>query len=109
MKNNPASAHSSDSTSWHDETRVLHGDAGLSADSALVAPIHYSATFKADDPQAFAEMANVPRHPGFYTRYGNPTHEHVAAILAKLEGTETALLTGSGMAAISTTVLARVP
>ncbi|OOG60766.1 PLP-dependent aspartate aminotransferase family protein [Polaromonas sp. C04] len=108
MKKNPASNPSSDPASWHDETRVLHGDAGLSTDSALVAPIHYSATFKADDPQAFAEMANVPRHPGFYTRYGNPTHEHVAAILAKLEGTETALLTGSGMAAISTTVLALV-
>jgi len=93
---------------WHDETCVLHGDVGLSTDSALVAPIHYSATFKASDPKTFAEMANVPRHPGFYTRYGNPTHEHVAAILAKLEGTETALLTGSGMAAISTTVLALV-
>jgi len=69
---------------WHDETCVLHGHVGLSTDSALVAPIHYSATFKASDPKTFAEMANVPRHPGFYTRYGNPTHERVAAILAKL-------------------------
>ncbi len=108
MKNTPSSTHSAESASWHNETRVLHGDAGLSTDSALVAPIHYSATFKADSPQDFAEMANVPRHPGFYTRYGNPTHEHVAAILAQLEGTETALLTSSGMAAISTTVLANV-
>src|SRR5574337_734189 len=93
---------------WHDETRVLHGDAGLSPDAALVPPIHYSATFKASDAQAFAEMANTPRHSGFYTRYGNPTHEHAAALLAQLEGTETALLTASGMAAISTTVLALI-
>ncbi|MBS0318264.1 MAG: aminotransferase class I/II-fold pyridoxal phosphate-dependent enzyme [Proteobacteria bacterium] len=93
---------------WHDETRVLHGDAGLSPDAALVPPIHYSATFKASDAKAFAEMANTPRHSGFYTRYGNPTHEHAAALLAQLEGTETALLTASGMAAISTTVLALV-
>src|SRR5574337_493239 len=69
---------------WHDETRVLHGDAGLSPDSALVPPIHYSATFKASDAQAFAEMANTPRHSGFYTRYGNRTHEHAAALLAQL-------------------------
>ncbi|WHZ09746.1 MAG: aminotransferase class I/II-fold pyridoxal phosphate-dependent enzyme [Burkholderiaceae bacterium] len=93
---------------WHDETRVLHGDAGLSSDSALVPPIHYSATFKADDPRTFADMANTPRHRRFYSRYGNPTHEHAAALLAQLEGTETALLTASGMAAISTTVLALV-
>ena len=53
-------------------------------------------------------MATQPRHPGFYTRYGNPTHERVCAVLADLEGTETALLTASGMGAISTTVLALV-
>src|SRR5690606_6045553 len=33
-------------------------------------------------------------------------HERVARILARLEGTETALVTGSGMGAISTTLLA---
>ena len=93
----------------HDETRVLHSDAALSADDASVsAPIHYSATFKARDAADFAEMATRPRHAGFYTRYGNPTHERVCAILADLEGTETALLTASGMGAIGTTVLALV-
>lgn len=91
---------------WADETRVLHGDAGLADGSSLVAPIHYSATFKAADAAAFAEMAGTPRHAAYYTRYGNPTHERVAAIVAALEGTETALLTASGMGAISTTVLA---
>lgn len=97
-----------DAGRWHAETRVLHGDAGLSGDRAVVAPIHYSATFRADDAQAFAEMANTPRHAAYYTRYGNPVHQRVAAIMANLEGTETALLTASGMGAISTTVLANV-
>lgn len=97
-----------DATPWHDTTRLLHGDAGLSDDSAVSPPIHYSATFKARDAAEFAEMAATPRHAAYYTRYGNPTHERVAAILAALEGTETAMLTASGMGAISTTVLALV-
>lgn len=91
---------------WHAETRVLHDDRGDEA--ALVAPIHYSATFRARDAAEFAEMATRPRHGAYYTRYGNPVHERVAAIVAGLEGTETALLTASGMGAISTTVLALV-
>lgn len=93
---------------WHDATRVLHGDAGLSHDTDVSPPIHYSATFKARDAAAFAEMAGTPRHAAYYTRYGNPTHERAAAVVAALEGTETALLTASGMGAISTTVLALV-
>ncbi len=93
---------------WHADTRVLHDDAALNDDAAVVAPIHYSATFRARDAAEFAEMANRPRHARYYTRYGNPVHERVAAIVAGLEGTQTALLTGSGMGAISTTVLAHV-
>ena len=91
---------------WHDATRVLHGDAGLSQGPDVSPPIHYSATFKARDAAEFAEMASTPRHAAFYTRYGNPTHARAAAVVAALEGTETALLTASGMGAISTTVLA---
>lgn len=90
------------------QTRVLHADADLSPGPGVVPPIHYSATFRAEDAAAFADMANRPRHPAYYTRYGNPTHEHAARLLADLEGTETALLTASGMGAISTTVLALV-
>ncbi len=91
---------------WHDATRVLHGDAGLSQGPDVSPPIHYSATFKAHDAAEFAEMASTPRHAAYYTRYGNPTHARAAAVVAALEGTETALLTASGMGAISTTVLA---
>lgn len=90
----------------HEETVVLHGDARCHHDSAVVPPIHYSATFRAENAQEFAEMATTSRPARFYTRYGNPVHKHVEAILAQLEGTETALLTGSGMGAISTTILA---
>ncbi|MBB5213752.1 trans-sulfuration enzyme family protein [Parapusillimonas granuli] len=93
---------------WRQETLLLHQDAHLATDTSVVAPIHYSATFRADTPEEFAEMANTPRHPGFYSRYGNPVHKRVEAVIAALEGTETALLTASGMGAISTTVLGLV-
>ncbi len=93
---------------WHDATRVLHGDADLSQDADVSPAIHYSATFKARDAAEFAEMAGTPRHAAYYTRYGNLTHARAAAVVAALEGTQTALLTASGMGAISTTVLALV-
>ena len=91
---------------WHDDTRVLHGDANLSDGPSVSPPIHYSTTFAARDADEFARMAGTPRHAAYYTRYGNPVHERVAAIVAALEGTETALVTASGMGAISTTALA---
>lgn len=90
----------------HAETELLHADSDLRSDSALVPPIHYSATFVAADADAFADMASRSRHSRYYTRYGNPLHERVGRILARLEGTETALVMGSGMGAIATTVIA---
>ncbi len=95
---------------WQEDTRVLHGDSHLSRresdHKSVVPPIYYSATFAAADAAEFADMANTPRHAAYYTRYGNPVHERVAAIVAALEHTETALVTASGMSAISTSVLA---
>jgi methionine-gamma-lyase len=78
-------------------------------DSALVPPIVYSATFAARDAAEFAAMASQPRHSRYYTRYGNPLHDQVAAQLVALEGggadTHDALVTASGMGAISLVLL----
>ncbi|MGE0799091.1 MAG: PLP-dependent aspartate aminotransferase family protein [Lautropia sp.] len=95
-----------DAEPMHADTALLHADAELRIDSALVPPIHYSATFVAEDAAEFAEMAGTSRHSRYYTRYGNPLHERVARVVARLEGTETALVTASGMGAITTTALA---
>src|SRR5262245_31272791 len=90
---------------------VAHGAvSGVAAhESALVPPIVYSATFAARDATEFAEMAGQPRHARYYTRYGNPLHEQVATQLVALEGGEPAkhdaLLTASGMGAISLVLL----
>ena len=90
------------------ETRLIHSDHDLNATSAVVAPIYQSATFRGDSAEDFARRAGEPRHPEFYTRYGNPTLQQVESVLADLEGAESALVTASGMAAISAPVLSIV-
>lgn len=94
----------------HRDTEAIHGDSGVvnGAVDPIAPPIYLSSTFRASSAAEFASMASDTRHPGFYTRYGNPTHEHVSTVVARLEGTETAMVTASGMGAISTSVLALV-
>ena len=81
------------------ETRLIHGDRKLNSTSAVVAPIYQTATFRGVSGEDFAKRAGEARHPEFYTRYGNPTLSQVESVLAALEGTESALVTASGMAA----------
>lgn len=90
------------------ETLAVHADDWVTNDRTVAPAIYYSATFRADNASEFADMAGTPRHPQYYTRYGNPLHERVKKVIAELEGTETALVTGSGMGAIATTLLALV-
>ncbi len=77
-------------------------------DSAIAPPIHLSATFRADDAADFADMAGRPRHSRYYTRYGNPTTDRAAALIARLEGAPAGLMTASGMGAICAAVMAMV-
>ena len=90
-------------------TQCARGGRRADADSAVVPPIQYSATFAAADAAEFATMASQPRHSRYYTRYGNPLHEQLAGQLAGLEGgaadTHDALVTASGMGAISLVLL----
>ena len=87
------------------DTLLQHGDALPGDDSSVAPPIHPSATFRADDAAQFAQMASQSRHPRYYTRYGNPTLERVAQLIARLEGGEAALMAASGMGAISATLI----
>lgn len=87
------------------DTLLIHADREDSGDAALAPSIHPSVTHAARDAGEFAEMATRPRHPRFYTRYGNPTHERVARMIARLEGGEAALMTASGMGAVSAVLL----
>jgi cystathionine beta-lyase/cystathionine gamma-synthase len=87
------------------ETRLIHADRGLNPTAAVAPPIYQTATFRAESADDFGERASRPRHPEFYTRFGNPNRAQVERVLAELEGAESALVTASGMAAISTAVL----
>jgi methionine-gamma-lyase len=87
---------------------AIHADDALAEDSAVAPPIYQTATFRADSATEFAVMATEAHHARYYTRYGNPTLARAAAVIAGLEGAEAALLTASGMAAITTGVLALV-
>ena len=86
-------------------TSAIHAD--RHANSMSAAPILWqTSTFPADSAEAFLEAATSPRHDRFYSRYGNPTLTQTSEVIAALEGTEAAMLFASGMAAISTTVMA---
>lgn len=82
---------------FHPATSAVR--AGIDTDSAhgaVVPPIHLSATY------SFAKFGQPRRHD--YSRSGNPTRDHLAAALADLEGGESAVITATGMAAITTTL-----
>ncbi|MER7419898.1 PLP-dependent aspartate aminotransferase family protein [Micromonospora peucetia] len=87
-------------------TIAVHGDDGLSPSGAVSPPIVQSATFSAESDERFTAVATETRGHAFYTRYGNPNHAQVAAVVAELEGVEAGMVTASGMGAISTIALA---
>ncbi len=69
--------------------------AGIATDlhhGAVVPPIHLSATF------AFEGFEQKRLHD--YTRTSNPTRDHLAEVLAELEGGHGAVVTSTGMSAV---------
>ncbi|MFQ3597201.1 MAG: aminotransferase class I/II-fold pyridoxal phosphate-dependent enzyme [Chloroherpetonaceae bacterium] len=91
------------------ETTLIHGGSAINETNAVVPPIWQTSTYKApDDPEAFSALAASTNPSEFYSRHGNPTNKQIEEILATLEGTESAMLTSSGMGAISTVVLSQV-
>lgn len=87
------------------ETLLIHADRGCNQTSAVAAPIYQTANFAGNSPEDFLERSSRPRHPRFYSRYRSPNGAHVEAVLARLEGAESALLVGSGMGAVTLAVL----
>lgn len=89
-------------------TVAIHADRDVYPSRAVARPIYQTAAFEAEDAEQFAHVAVQRRGHEFYTRYGNPNHAQVAAVVAELEGAEAAMVTASGMAALTTAVLALV-
>jgi methionine-gamma-lyase len=73
-------------------------------------PLYATSTFTFEDIQEGIDTFQGKTNQHFYSRYGNPTVEAVAAKLADMEAYETgfeahAIMTSSGMAAISTLMM----
>jgi cystathionine gamma-lyase len=90
------------------ETQLIHSDRHLNSTSSVAPPIFQTVTFRAASAEDFTHRADELRHPEFYTRYGNPTSQQAESVLAALECAESALMTASGMGAVSATVLSIV-
>jgi cystathionine gamma-synthase len=80
-----------------DRTRPQH---------ALTEPIVQTATYSFADTQALTDYMEGKVAREEYGRYGNPTVRAAEQKLAALEGTEDAVAFGSGMAAMTTAILA---
>jgi len=92
--------------SFQRETEAVRGGTSLEKKNGPVAtPIYQTSTFEVTDNQ---EQLRATDTDHFYTRYGNPTHTVVQNAIAELEETDAALLFSSGMAAITTSILAVV-
>lgn len=90
---------------------VYAGEEKRKAYDALPMPIVQTATYAFADTEeivAYTEGRHPNAERGEYGRYGNPTVRAVERRLAALEGTEDAAFFASGMAAVTTTVLAMV-
>lgn len=87
-------------------TRAVHHPAAMPLSAPLAAPLYQSSTFRLADAAEGAEYAEQAHPSSFYSRWGNPTVEVWERVVADLEGGEKGLAFASGMAAISTTLLA---
>ncbi|MFQ5907413.1 MAG: trans-sulfuration enzyme family protein [Thermoplasmata archaeon] len=92
---------------WKVDTLAAHlarrGEPG-----PMVDPISVSATYRLRDVEEGARFALEKAPLGLYGRWGMPTNRVVEDALAVLEGGTHALVTASGMGAISPAILAHV-
>jgi len=91
-------------------TLAVHGgEPHVRAGRSITPPVVLASTYPfPDTAELVAFMEGSFARPHEYGRYGNPTVQAVEAKLAALEHAEAALLLSSGMAAITTTLLAMV-
>jgi len=89
-------------------TQAVHaGERGVKPDFKPVStPIYHTVGFLYEDIGDLDAVFGNEREGYVYTRYGNPTNSALEEALATLEGGETALTFGSGMAAVHASLLA---
>jgi len=90
-----------------DRTRVIHPqEVGLPPDNrSLVPPIYQSVKFEMDRIDETLRGLRGERPGFFYTRTSNPTLRQLELLLADMQGREDCIVSGSGVAAVSTCFL----
>lgn len=92
---------------WADATIAIQRGEPKHGRSGPIAPeIVRSSTFTFSSTAEMKRWAEGKSSAYIYTRYGNPTLAIAEEKIAALEGAETAIVTASGMAAISSALLA---
>ena len=87
-------------------TKAIHaGEESLPRTGPLIPPIYQNSTFRFATAEECVSGFTDESADYVYTRWGNPTESVLEAKIAALEGSEDALATASGMAAISTALL----
>ena len=91
------------------ETKAIHaGRVGDPSFGSLATPIHQTSTFVFETVQQGASRFAGEEAGFIYTRLGNPTVRELEQRMAALENTEDAAAFGSGMGAVSATLLANL-
>ncbi|MFN8558363.1 MAG: aminotransferase class I/II-fold pyridoxal phosphate-dependent enzyme [Dehalococcoidia bacterium] len=87
-------------------TRAVHAGETANTTRAVATPIFQTATYAFETAGEGADMfaARTPGH--VYSRWSHPNAAELEAKIAALEGAEDAVATASGMAAVSTVLLA---
>lgn len=90
------------------QTRLIHAAQAANDTTAVSPPIFQTSTFRVRTPEEGAAMAAEIAPAMYYTRYGTPNEKQAEILLAELEGAESALAVGSGMAAIAVALLSNL-
>jgi len=90
------------------ETDAIHRGERRDPSGALITPIYQTSTFRLGEREYAALSKNEYDDVFIYTRWQNPSLDVPAQKIAALEKTDRALLFGSGMGAISSSVLANL-
>jgi len=92
---------------WRFDTLVIHGaQTPQRWENATLAPIYQSASHRFDTAEELSEVFAGKKAGFIYQRLRNPTNEALEKRLALLEGGAEAVVTASGMAAITDALLA---
>jgi len=103
MKNAKATKQGPQTTAIHGGEPKRHG-----VNTGVGPEIFRTSTFTFASTQQMKEWAEGKNKAYIYTRYGNPTLTMAEEKIAALEGAEAAVVTASGMAAISSALLSTV-